>query len=87
MKNILYDDRAVTLIDFEFARREAPGFDVGQLSAELLSLELGQDISKSFREALATGYGKRDGVDAMARRWTELFLPYYNNKPAVRSYS
>lgn len=86
LKNMLYDDCGVTLIDFEFARRETPGFDVGQLSAELLSLELSQGISKSFREALIAGYGNRDGIDALARRWTELFLPYYRNKTAVRNY-
>lgn len=78
LSNLALTDRRLLVCDFEFAHRGYRGFDVGQLLAELIALQVttGQ-VTASIGAAVAEGY-RRDGgsIDA-AFGWREEFSDYY----------
>lgn len=80
LKNIIFAERGLALIDFEFARIETPGYDVGQLSAELSVAEINKSVSKSYRYELVDAYANSGGDRAGALMWMDRLIPYYKKK-------
>lgn len=78
--NLLWDGNTLSILDFEFAHREAYGFDAGQLCAELKAREIAKKLTRRFTNALVSGYeengGQREGMIA----WSFRFKNFYERK-------
>jgi 5-methylthioribose kinase len=85
--NMLSCHNKLGLIDFEFAHMGFPGFDIGQLLAQLSTLsQLTPQCTiliAEKRRALEKGYYKLMGYSGIPQFWECLFLPYYQLKSTM----
>lgn len=79
LKNIVYSNAKLYLLDFEFGHISLLGRDVGQLSAQLSVFHYNLD----YKNNLLRGYYEVGGDELNVAAWAEIFKSYYLIKGAI----
>jgi tRNA A-37 threonylcarbamoyl transferase component Bud32 len=79
LKNIIYSNTKLYLLDFEFGHISLLGRDVGQLAAQLSVFNYNLD----YKNNLLKGYYEVGGDELKVAAWTEIFKSYYLTKGAI----
>lgn len=79
LKNIIYSNTRLYLLDFEFGHISLLGRDVGQLSAQLSVFNYNLDYKKN----LVRGYCEVGGEELNVVAWMNIFKSYYLIKGVI----